>query len=173
MTETIILVDENDRPIGFEEKVKAHQGEGKLHRSFSIFIFNSEGKMLLQQRASKKYHFGGLWSNACCSHPNKGEELSKATHRKLKQEMGFDTNLKETFTFIYKVKDSKNNMTEHEFDHVFIGTYDKEPKPNLEEVEDWKWADIEELKKDIKNNPEKYSFWFKKAFDRVLEEFSL
>ncbi len=169
MSEMIILVDENDRTIGFEEKLKAHQGEGKLHRSFSIFIFNSKGNILLQQRAKKKYHFGGLWSNACCSHPNKGEELEKAVHRKLKQEMGFDTDLREIFSFIYKVKDSNNGLTEHEFDHVFIGEYDGEPNPNLEEVDNWKWTDIKELKKDVKNNPEKYSFWFREAFHKIIE----
>lgn len=169
MSETIILVDKNDKEIGFEEKIKAHENGGKLHRAFSIFIFNSKGKMLLQLRSKKKHHFKGLWANTCCSHPRKGERLEDAVHRKLKQEMGFDTELKEIFSFIYKSTDSKSGLTEHEFDHVFTGKFDGEPKPNSEEADDCKWISIDDIKKDLEKNPQKYSPWFKIAFDRVKD----
>ncbi len=168
--EEIILVDENDKEIGFEEKVKAHENGGKLHRSFSIFVFNSEGKMLLQLRSKKKYHFGGLWTNTCCSHPNKGENLESAVHRKLKQEMGFDTELKEAFSFIYKVTDENSGLTEWEFDHVFIGTHDGEVPFNADEADDFKFISVEELKKDVEENPEKYTLWFRTALPKVLEK---
>ena len=168
MAEMLILVDEKDNQVGFEEKLKAHENGGKLHRSFSIFIFNSKGELLLQRRAEKKYHFGGLWSNTCCSHPLKGEKLEDAVHRKLKQEFGFDTQLKEMFTFVYKVTDPNNGLTEHEFDHVFTGKFDGRPNPNPEEIEDWKWVSVENVKKDIKRNPEKYTLWSRVAFEKVL-----
>src|SRR3989344_2311772 len=112
MPETIILVDENDNTVGFEEKMRAHQNGGRLHRAFSIFVFNSRGHMMLQQRSVRKHHFGGLWTNTCCSHPLKGESLEDAVHRKLKQEMGFDTELREAFSFIYKAHDAKSGLTE-------------------------------------------------------------
>ncbi|MEE9406087.1 MAG: isopentenyl-diphosphate Delta-isomerase [Candidatus Aenigmarchaeota archaeon] len=167
--EEIILVDEEDKPIGSEEKIKAHEDGGKLHRAFSIIIFNSRGQMLLQLRARKKHHFGGLWTNACCSHPRKGEDLETAVHRKLKQELGFDTDLKELFKFTYKATDPGSSLTEHEIDHVFLGTYDSDIKPNPDEVDELKWADTDELKRDIEAHPEKYSPWFKILIDRVLE----
>ncbi|MBU3904907.1 MAG: isopentenyl-diphosphate Delta-isomerase [Nanoarchaeota archaeon] len=167
--EEIILVDENDNEIGFMEKLEAHQDGGRLHRCFSIFVFNSEGKMLLQKRAKVKYHFGELWANTCCSHPNKGEETDVAVHRKLMQEFGFDTELKEVFTFIYKAYDAGSQLTEHEFDHVFIGTFDGEPKPNPEEIGEYDWVEINWLKKDVQENPSKYSPWFKIALDKVLK----
>jgi len=167
--EEIILVDENDNEIGFEEKINAHKNGGKLHRAFSIFIFNSEGKMLLQLRSKKKHHFKELWTNACCSHPIKGEKLEDVIHRKLKQEMGFDTKLKEIFSFIYKATDINSNLTEYEFDHIFVGKYDNEPKSNSEEVDKWKWIDVNELKKDIEKNPQKYTPWFKLTFDKVKD----
>ena len=168
--EKIILVDEDDREIGFEEKIKAHEDGGKLHRAFSIFIFNSKGDMLLQLRSVKKYHFGGLWTNSCCSHPNKGETLEDAVHRKLMQEFGFDTELKEVFSFIYRAT-FDNGLTEHEFDHVFVGTYNGEPKPNPEEIDDYKWISKEDLIKDVKENSDKYTPWFKIALPKILDYF--
>lgn len=167
--ERVILVDENDNEIGSEEKMKAHEDGGKLHRAFSIFIFNSKGELLLQKRAASKYHFGGLWTNACCSHPHPGEPIEKTVHDKLKQEMGMDTGLEEAFTFIYRAE-ADNGLTEHELDHVFIGRFDGEPEPNPEEADDWKWIGIGELQKDIKENPDEYTPWFKIAFERVLKE---
>jgi len=164
----IVLVDERDRPVGFEEKLKAHENGGKLHRAFSIFVFNKEGKMLLQLRSVKKYHFGGLWTNSCCSHPRKGEKLEDAVHKRLKDEFGFDTDLKEMFSFIYRATDRKSGLTEHELDHVFIGKFDGTPAPNAEEIDDWKWVDTEKLRKDIKKNPESYTPWFGQSLGKVL-----
>jgi len=167
MKEMIILVDKNDREIGSEEKIKAHENGGSLHRAFSIFVFDKEGRMLIQRRAMKKYHCAGLWTNACCSHPNKGEVLEKAVHRKLKQEFGFDTDLKETFSFIYKA-DFDNGLTEHELDHVFVGNFDGKPKPNPDEIDGYKWINSLELQKDVEKNPDKYTPWFKIALDKVI-----
>lgn len=173
--EEVILVDENDNSIGTCEKIEAHRNGGKLHRAFSVFIFNSRGEMLLQKRSIKKYHFGGLWTNACCSHPRPGEKIEDAAHRRLKEEMGFDCPLKKIFSFIYKAT-FKNGLTEREFDHVFIGFYDGDVKPNPNEADGYAWIDVNELKKDIIENPkkypdfpEKYTPWFKKAFERVIE----
>lgn len=166
MDELIILVDEQDNEIGFIEKMKAHETE-QLHRAFSIFIFNSKGEMLLQQRADSKYHSGGLWTNACCSHPRKGESLEQATHRRLSEELGFDCPLKPAFTFIYKAELDKG-LTEHELDHVFIGTYDGAIQPNPDEVKSVKWMLPDELQRDLKTNPNNYTVWFKIAFERVL-----
>jgi len=164
-TEKVILVDKNNRKIGEEEKIKAHK-EGKLHRAFSIFIFNSKGELLIQQRANSKYHSGGLWSNTVCSHPRLGESLIKSAHRRLKEEMGFDCELKKLFCFIYKAK-FENGLTENEYDCVFIGKFDGEPEPNLEEVSNYKWINIKNLKKDIKKNPDKYAIWFKIALKKI------
>ena len=150
--EQVILVDHNDRQIGLEEKMKAHQNGGKLHRAFSIFIFNSKGETMLQQRAAKKYHGGGLWSNTVCSHPRVGETPLQAAHRRLREEMGFDCDMEEVFTFEYEARMDKE-LTEHEFDHVIFGTYEKDPKPNPDEVQDWKWVSIEALKDDLKAIP--------------------
>jgi len=162
----VILVDENDNEIGTEEKMKAHQ-EGKLHRCFSIFVFNSKDELLLQKRAKSKYHSGGLWSNTCCSHPIPGEPIEKTVHQRLKEEMGFDCELKEIFSFTYKAK-LDNNLFEHEYDHVFIGNFDGKPTPNPEEVDEWKWVDLEELKKGIQENPDNYTYWFKASIDKVI-----
>jgi len=167
--EEIILVDEKDNPIGFEEKIKAHQNGGKLHRAFSIFIFNSKGDVLLQLRSKKKHHFGGLWTNTCCSHPLKGEKLEDAVHRKLKQEFGFDTELKELLSFTYRADDPKSGLTEHEFDHVFLGKFDGKPKPNPEEIDDWKWTSVDQIRQDLENRPEKYTPWFRIVFDKVAK----
>ncbi len=166
--EKVILVNENDEEIGFEEKLKAHQNGGKLHRAFSIFVFNLKGEMLLQKRAKEKYHSSLLWTNACCSHPRPNEPLEAAAHRRLKEEMGFDCDLKEKFSFVYRV-DFKNGISENEFDHVFVGKFNGAPSPDSKEVADWKWIDVEELKKDIKENPEKYSYWLKDSLGSALK----
>lgn len=163
----VILVGKNDKEIGTCEKLKAHK-EGKLHRAFSIFIFNSKGELLLQRRAKTKYHSGGLWSNTCCSHPRPGETLENAAHRRLKEEMGFDCELKEVFSFIYKVK--LDNLFEHEYDHVFTGKFDGEPTLNPEEADDWKWINMGELKEDMQKNPNNYTFWFKICIKRLNQK---
>jgi len=167
MEERVILVDENNNEIGTEEKLAAHKA-GKLHRAFSIFVFNPEGKLLLQKRAASKYHSGGLWTNACCSHPRPDEKLEEAIHRRLTEEMGFDCNLSHAFDFVYSA-DFSNGLKEHEFDHVFIGTYDGTIKPNPSEADSFKWIDPIKLKDDTKIHPEKYSEWFKISIDRVLD----
>jgi len=163
--EMVAIVDENDNEIGEEEKIKAHQ-EGKLHRAFSIFVFNSKGQMLIQKRVKTKYHSGGLWTNTCCSHPRPGEPIEKAAHRRLKEEMGFDCEIREIFSFTYRVK-FDNDLSENEYDHLFLGKFDGKPMPNSKEVEDWMFIDLDELKKDIKNNPEKFTHWFKIALDKL------
>ena len=167
MTEMVILVDEKDKPLGYEEKIRAHSNGGKLHRAFSIFVFNSKGEVLLQLRARAKHHFRNLWTNPCCSHPRKDESLEHAAHRKLKQEFGFDTDLQEVFSFVYKATDPESNLTEHEFDHVFIGKFDGTPKPNPEEIDDWKWTTPTKLKRDLEVDPGQYTPWFKLAFNQL------
>ncbi len=162
MNDRVILVNEHDHEVGNEEKLTAHQ-KGLLHRAFSIFIFNTLGKMLIHKRASGKYHSGGLWTNACCSHPRPGETLEDAVHRRLKEEFGFDCPLKKVFSFIYKAHIPQGNLTEHEYDHVFEGTYDQTPQPNPEEIEDFAWIAMDELVQDVKKHPEKYTYWFKIA----------
>jgi isopentenyl-diphosphate Delta-isomerase len=159
MLDNIILLDENDNEIGAEEKIKAHKN-GKLHRAFSIFILNSKGELLLQQRAKNKYHSGGLWSNTCCGHPRPDEDLISAAHRRLKEEMGFDCPLKYAFKFRYEAV-LKNGLIENEIDNVLIGESDREPKINNKETSDFKWISIEKLKTDIVLNDNLYTIWFK------------
>ena len=166
MKEMIILVDNNDVEIGTIEKMEAHV-KGMLHRAFSVFIFNSKGEMLLQRRALQKYHSGGLWTNACCSHPNVGETLEEAVHRRLIHEMGFDCEVKEIKTFLYHAKLDKD-LEEHELDHIFVGYYDKDPIINKDEVEQWKWVSVEELNKELITNPEKFTYWFRVAMGEIL-----
>ncbi len=162
----IILVNENDEPIGASEKLEAHQ-LGKLHRAFSVFIFNSRGELLLQKRASSKYHSGGLWSNTCCSHPRVNEDTLLAAHRRLREEMGLDCDLKEVHKFVYKIK-FDNGLTEYEYDHVLVGKSDETPKLNLEEAEDWKWVRLSQLCEDVKNSPENFTSWLKICLNDVL-----
>lgn len=164
----MILVDEDDNEIGTEEKMKAHENGGKLHRAFSIFIFDAEGKMMLQQRAVSKYHCGGLWTNTCCSHPRPGESLEDATHRRLEEEMGFDCDIKEIVNFTYKAP-FENGLTEWEFDHVFAGVYDGPVVPNPEEVESFKSVGVESLEKDLDEHPERYTPWFKIIVSKVID----
>ncbi len=156
--EYVILVNKNDQPLGAMEKMEAHE-KGALHRAFSVFIFNSEGKLLLQKRAEEKYHSPGLWTNTACSHPRTREKTDEAAHRRLKEEMGFDSDMEEIFSFIYKANVG-GGLTEHEFDHVFMGTSDKTPEPDPEEVSDWKYVDMEWLYKDVEEHPEHYTVWF-------------
>jgi isopentenyl-diphosphate delta-isomerase len=163
----IILVDENDEQIGTMEKMEVHQ-KALLHRAFSIFVFNDKGEILLQKRANKKYHSGGLWTNACCSHPKPGEETLVAAKKRLHEEMGFVIDLKKAFHFIYKVP-FDNGLTEYEFDHVFIGTYDGDIIPNAEEVSDYCYKSVEEVKGSIQSHPQKYTEWFKIAFPKMEE----
>ena len=163
--ERVILVNEKDEPRGTMEKMEAHV-RGALHRAFSIFIFNSKGEMLLQQRAVGKYHNGELWTNACCSHPAPGETTLAAAKRRLQEEMGFTTALEKAFDFTYKAS-FKNGLTEHEFDHVFVGTYDGEIKINRDEVKDYCFKTVGEIELSLKTDPQKFTAWFKIAFPKV------
>ena len=159
MTETLILVDEQDNQTGTAEKMEAHENP-RLHRALSVVLFNAKGEMLIQQRASTKYHAPDLWANACCSHPRPEEPTDAAAHRRLKEEMGFDCGFKEAFHFTYKAEVG-NNLTEHEYDHVFVGTYDGEVNPNPEEVGAYKFMNVDDMKMDIAEHPEKYAPWFR------------
>jgi len=156
--EHVILVDEHDNEVGTMEKLEAHQ-KGVLHRAFSVLLFNTKGEVLLQKRAKSKYHSGGLWTNTCCSHPLPGESTRDATRRKLNQEMGIDLQPEFVYKFIYNASLDKD-LTEHELDHVFIGTYDGDPIINTDEVEDWKYIDVAALRMDMKKNPGHYTAWF-------------
>lgn len=165
--EFVVLVDEQDNAIGKMEKQQAHV-EGALHRAFSIFIFNSEKKMLLQKRASSKYHCGGLWTNTCCSHPRENESLQDAANRRLQEEMGMNCELKPIFSFVYKAE-FENGLIEHEFDHVFFGETNQIPELNLDEVEEFKYIGVDELQAEVKDKPESFTPWFLIALDRVKE----
>lgn len=162
----LILVDKNDKKIGEEEKLKAHE-EGKLHRAFSIIIINSRNQILIQRRAKCKYHCPGLWSNTACSHPSPGKGIEEAARRRLKEEMGFSCRINKIGKFYYKKKFS-NGLTENEIDYVFLGRSNKKPRINKEEVSDYKWIYMEDLKKDIRKNPGKYTYWFKLIVKRYF-----
>ncbi len=161
--EKVILVDQNDEPVGLMEKMEAHK-RALLHRAFSVFVLNDKNQVLLQQRAKSKYHSPLLWTNTCCSHQRPEETNVEAGKRRLEEEMGFEVELKELFHFIYKAP-FDNGLTEHELDHVMIGRFNGEPKINPEEVESWKWMAIDDIKKDLQANPETYTVWFKIIFD--------
>ena len=167
--ELLILVDENDQQWGKLEKELVHQ-LGLLHRAFSIFIFNSKGELLLQQRADSKYHSGGLWTNTCCSHPRFGEELNDAVNRRLNEEMGMKSKTKFAFSFVYKTN-FENGLTEHEFDHVFFGVTDDLPNPEKSEVKNWKYMSLKLLENDLEQNQHHYTAWFKICFNKVVTHF--
>jgi isopentenyl-diphosphate Delta-isomerase len=166
----VILVNEDDQPVGTMEKMKVHH-QGLLHRAFSVFIFDRQGNMLLQKRAAGKYHGAGLWTNACCSHPYPGESTEAAAKRRLFEELGFNAPLKKAFEFVYKAK-VENELTEHEYDHVFIGTYEGEINPDEEEVSDYRFVDLSQIQKEIEEHPGNFTSWFKIAFPRVLSSFN-
>lgn len=168
--ELILLVDRNDNESGYGEKLQVHK-DGLLHRAFSIFIFNHKGEMLIQKRYSGKYHSPGLWSNTCCSHQKTGETLEQAAHSRLIHEMGFDTELHEVFSFIYRVE-FDNGLIENEFDHVFFGHYDGPISPEPSEVEDHRWIPMDELKIEMERNPENFTYWFKDCINKVSEHLS-
>jgi isopentenyl-diphosphate delta-isomerase len=168
MEEQVILVDEQDNPIGLMPKLEAHQ-KAVLHRAFSVFIFNDKGELMLQQRAKHKYHSPGLWTNTCCSHQREGESNVQAGKRRLQEEMGFTTELREVTSFIYKAP-FDNGLTEHEFDHVLLGYYEDDPLINPDEVASWKWMPLEEVKNDIDNHPDIYTVWFVIIFTKFYND---
>ena len=162
MEEKVILVNENDEKIGLMPKMEAHE-KALLHRAFSVFVFNKKGELLLQQRASEKYHSPELWTNTCCSHQRDGESNIEAGKRRLHEEMGFTCELQEVFHFIYKAP-FDNGLTEHELDHVMVGYYDADPAVNPDEVSGYKWMTLEAVQEDIAQNPGNYTEWFKIIF---------
>jgi isopentenyl-diphosphate delta-isomerase len=166
MQEQVTLVNQLDQPIGASEKIKAHV-DGALHRAFSIFVFNHAGEVLLQRRASSKYHSRGLWSNTCCGHPRPDEGLSQAAHRRLHEEMGFDCGLNKAFSFIYKAE-LENNLVEHEFDHVFVGSFHGNPVLNADEADDYQWMSIDNLKISLIEEASSYTYWLKHSFESLL-----
>lgn len=161
----VILVNPTDEPIGTMEKMEAHE-KGLLHRAFSVFIFNEAGEMLLQQRAMDKYHSSGLWTNACCSHPMPGETTIAAASRRLREEMGFNTSLQETFSFIYRT-DFDNGLVEYEVDHVLTGVYNGPIFPDAHEVQAYAYIKMEEIRRQISEQPERFTSWFKIAFPKL------
>jgi isopentenyl-diphosphate Delta-isomerase len=162
---SVILVDRNDNQIGIAGKMEAHK-KALLHRAVSVFIVNSKGMWILQRRAFDKYHSNGLWTNTCCTHPSPGESNIESARRRLKEEMGIECNLVELFVFTYKEK-LDNELTEHEFDHVFFGISDKDPVINTSEVEEWEAVTYDDLYNDIFKNPSDYTFWFKQIYKKV------
>lgn len=168
MAEYIILTDERDQYVGVMEKLLVHK-LGLLHRAFSVFIFNTKGEMLLQQRAKDKYHSGGLWSNACCSHPRFEEKVADAVNRRLWEEMGISCETSFAFSFIYKAS-FENGLTEHEYDHVYVGSTDDIPQPNKSEVDDFKYVTLPHLLTDIEHNPANYSEWLKLSLPKIVSQ---
>lgn len=157
--EHVVLVDESDTPIGTMEKMEAHK-KGLLHRAFSVLLIDTSGRLLLQKRAGDKYHSSGLWTNTCCSHPLPGEEVEEAARRRLLEEMGIDLQPTFSHNFIYRAE-FDDGLIEHEFDHVFVGTFDGVPVVNPREVAAWKFVDMAWLKEDIERHPESYTVWFR------------
>jgi isopentenyl-diphosphate delta-isomerase len=164
----IVLVNENDENIGSIGKLEAHQ-KGLLHRAFSIIVWNNQNQILIHQRAFGKYHSEGLWTNTCCSHPKMGETVIEAAHRRLKEEMGFDCQLEQKFHFIYKVE-LENQLIENELDHVLIGEFNENPSPNPDEVNDYRWISLPELKKEIDEKPTTFTFWFKEIIQNYEDQ---
>ena len=169
MTDYVILVDAHDSPVGQMEKMEAHL-KGELHRALSVIVFKCNGEIVLQQRAFSKYHTPGLWSNTACSHPRPGEDSLEAATRRLQEEMGFTTQLEKSFDFIYKAH-FDNGLIEHEFDHVFFGTFDGDPVVNTHEANDFKWVKPGELMEDMRSSPELYTVWFRIIMEKIEDRF--
>ncbi len=168
MSNLIAEVNSKDKIIGFSDKESIH-AKGLLHRAFSIFIFNSKGNLLLQQRSLGKYHTPGLWTNTCCSHLPKDMEMEKAACLRLKEEMGFNAELKHIKTFHYRVQ-FENGLIENEIDHIYVGFYNQEPKPNPSEVAKYKWVDLPTIEKEIELHPEEFTYWFKHIIKHYYQE---
>jgi isopentenyl-diphosphate delta-isomerase len=168
MPDEVVLVDEQDAPIGTADKQEAHRS-GALHRAFSVFVFDGAGRLLLQRRAADKYHSGGLWANTCCSHPRPGEDVADAAHRRLREEMGFDCELSPAGSFVYRAS-LGNGLTEHEFDHLLVGRFDGEPRPDPAEVGAWRVVRVPELRRDMAARPDRYAAWLSPALARLAEQ---
>ena len=168
MNDQVVLVNENDDQIGLMQKLEVHQ-KGMLHRAFSVFIFNSNGELLLQKRAFGKYHSEGLWSNTCCSHPLPDENTSDAALRRLREEMGISASLNFLYSFIYNAE-LDNGLTEHELDHIFWGISNDLPIINAHEVGDYKYMSMDNLQRDILDNPDNYTEWLKICLEGVASK---
>ncbi len=166
MNRQVILVDENDTPIGEADKLSVHRS-GELHRAFSVFLFDRDGRWLLQQRHPDKYHSGGLWTNTCCSHPEPGKSTDAEARSRLRMEMGIDTALEPSFQFHYRAE-LDGTLIEHELDHVFLGHFDGVPMPNGEEVCDWRWVETSDLLEELKQTPAAFTYWFRLVVPRVI-----
>ncbi|NOX36373.1 MAG: isopentenyl-diphosphate Delta-isomerase [Calditrichaeota bacterium] len=169
-SEELILVNEHDQVVGYLDKASCHQGQGILHRAFSIFIFNDKGQLLLQQRSGQKPLWPLFWSNSCCSHPRKGETTEDATQRRLLEELGFTTPLTYLYKFIYQAP-FEDKGAEHELCYVYVGKYSGPVKVNPNEIAEWKFMDVEELDRDMAEHPERYTPWFKMEWERIRKEF--
>jgi isopentenyl-diphosphate delta-isomerase len=170
--DAVILVDDRDNPLGTASKLDAHRGDGLLHRAFSVFVFDSARRLLIQKRSAAKYHFAGVWANTCCSHPRPGESVEEAAHRRLREEMGFDCALVKRFSFVYRAV-SPNGMVEHELDHVLTGTFPGVVVPNPNEVQEWEWVAPSLLFRDTVERPDKFAPWFRLALPRLVEDMHL
>lgn len=168
--EYVILVDSQDNPIGSMEKLEAHQ-KGLLHRAFSVFLFNENNELLLQQRASEKYHSPNLWTNTCCSHPREEETILSAGSRRLKEEMGISCAIEPLFSFVYKA-DFDNGLIEHEFDHVLVGRYSRQPQMNPEEVQNFQYISLDLLQERVKQNPQNYTPWLSIILEKHINKFA-
>lgn len=171
LSDWVVLVDEHNNEVGFSEKMEAHR-KGFLHRAVSVFVLNSRGEWLLQQRAADKYHSNSLWTNTCCTHPYKNESNIEAANRRLFEEMGMTCDLNHLFSFLYK-EQLDNELTEHELDFVFVGYTDDLPTINKQEVMNYTYISYEELKQDIDLHPQHYTVWFKMIVEKVQEHISL
>ncbi|HWP38762.1 MAG TPA: isopentenyl-diphosphate Delta-isomerase [Gemmatimonadales bacterium] len=163
----VVLVDADDHEVGSAEKLAVHR-EGRLHRAFSVFLHDGQGRLLLQRRASHKYHSGGLWSNTCCGHPRPGEATNEAARRRLREEMGVDTDLEPVISFVYR-EEVGQGLVEHELDHVFVGRIEGAPQPNPEEVSEWRWVKVEDLRADLGEHPDRYTVWLKPALEGLIK----
>ena len=168
MSGRVILVDAEDNAIGTADKLEAHRA-GRLHRAFSVFIFNDRGEMLLQQRAEGKYHSGGLWSNACCSHPGPGEATESAARWRLQEEMGFTCPIEHVSELVYRT-DVGGGLIEYEYDHLFVGRWNGRPGPDPAEVADWRWVPMEELETEVAQHPRRFTYWFRVALLELQSE---
>ena len=168
--EEVILVDETDRQIGTEEKIRAHRDGGRLHRAFSVFIYDADRRMLLQRRASGKYHFAGLWSNACCSHPRPGESTLIAAQRRVREELGISVGLREVLPFAYSAADKCSGLFEREFVHVFEGSFVGDCHPDPREVDETRWVGVDVIRSELGRDAAQFTPWFIIAFDRLTQK---
>jgi isopentenyl-diphosphate Delta-isomerase len=164
----VVLVDATDREVGTLEKLPAHQNGGRLHRAFSVLVFDDAGRTLLQRRADGKYHAAGQWANTCCSHPRPGETVEAGAHRRLREEFGFDCPLREAFAFLYEAPVG-GGLTEREFDHVLVGRFAGTPRPDPEEIAEFRWAAPEELFAAVRLAAPEYAAWFKIILIHLLD----